>query len=551
MTAVSVPAALAATSAADRCETGKLKAAAKACACRHSAAARALVKGIASDPSKCTIKLDDAFAKAEAKAPGQCPATGEVSTVATRLAALDDEVAAALETLSAGDRDSARCAAAKLKATGKKCSCMLNAQSRAARSGRAPDFAKCDAKLAAAFAKAEEKAGGICPTVGDAQGLCAVVDATFDEVEADIANLGTADFAAPGPFGVGVRTMTLVDTSRPTAANGTFPGAPERTLVVEVWYPIEPGGIIAQKPNAPFIEGSGPFPLLLRAHGFSGFRTDSGYLTHHLATHGYIVVAPDFPLSNLFAPGGPTLADVGEQALDLGFLIDSFTAANSEPSSPFFGHVDTETIGAIGHSLGGATVLLATFHPTLRDLRVDATVGLSPLACVLLDGFFDTTTTPLMIQGGTVDMITPYVSNQLVPFGFANASKYLVTLEGGTHLGFSNRLLFGPGDNGDDAIGCDFFVSPGDPRPVTIDPGLPPDFLGGAAAGLDPTGAACEPICPLPPPSFMLHARQNLLSKAASLALFDAKLRQSVAGGRMITGKLDSDNTDLELTFAE
>jgi len=535
---------------ADKCESAKLKAAGKACACRHGVAATAVSKGETPDFSKCAAKLADAFSKANVKGAGACPNEAEGSAVDGRLVALTTAVSNALQAATATDPLAIKCVVAKLKETGKKCACQHKAQAVAALKGTIPDFTKCDEKLAAAFAKADAKALGACPTMADAQAICDQVGATFAEIEADVANLGTIEFSLGGRYGVGYKQVTVVDTSRPTQPNGTYPGAPERTLVTDVFYPTD-DTTAAQVANAPFTADAGPFPLILRAHGFSGFSDDSKYMLRHLASHGYVVVAPDFPLSVLLAPGGPTLADVGEQALDLGFLIDQFTAENANPASFYFGRIDTDTIGAIGHSLGGATVMLATYHPTLRDPRIDATVALSPLACVFLDGFFDTSTVPFMIQGGTVDMITPYTSNQLTPYGYVNAPKYLVELAGGTHLGFSDRLLFGSQENGDDVVGCGIFVGPGDPRPVTIDPGLPPDFLGGAAAGIDPSGSMCEPICPLPPANFMLHARQNSLAKAASLGFFEAKLRGSVAGGRIITDKIDTENADTTLFYEE
>lgn len=52
----------------------------------------------------------------------------------------------------------------------------------------------------------------------------------------------TDAFLAPGPFGVGERTLILVDTSRPTPPHGSDPGSPQRPLVTEVWYPTAPGG---------------------------------------------------------------------------------------------------------------------------------------------------------------------------------------------------------------------------------------------------------------------------------------------------------------------
>ncbi len=260
------------------------------------------------------------------------------------------------------------------------------------------------------------------------------------------------------------------------------------------------------------------------------------------------------------------ILDDGEVVIDSSAIIDYLDEVAGPPKAltPRWGaerrHVmqliavacgATDKIGALGHSLGGATVLVATYHGTIRDPRIDATIALSPLACVFLDDFFDASNVPLLIEHGTVDMITQYTSNGLTPYGYVNAPKYLLTYDGGTHLGFNDRLLWGQNENGDDAVGCSIFVQPGDPRPVTFEANLPPDYLGGAALGIDPSGSMCEPVCPLPPPSFMLQARQNFLTKAATTAFFEEKLRDSVSGRRMITGRLDSEAADATLVFEE
>jgi predicted dienelactone hydrolase len=529
-----------------RCRAAKLKAAGKACDCRHAVAAKAASSAGTPDFTKCADKLAAAFAKAESK--GGCPSLGEGGTVDGRLVTLVGDLSTTLQTGTATG-DGLACAVAKLQAAGKKCACVHKRQATATLKGATPDFTACDAKLEAAYAKAELKAGGACPTVADAAAACDEVHASFAEVEADVADRDTTIYAALGPYGAAVRTVTLVDSTRPTAPNGTYAGAPDRTLVTDVWYPTDPS--FDEQANAPVAETGGAFPLIIRAHGFSAFRGDSHYLVRQLASWGYIVVVPDFPLSNLNAPGGPTLADVGEQARDVSFLIDTYVAANANPVSFLAGRIDTETIGSIGHSLGGATVLLASYHATLKDPRLDATIALSPLACVFVDGFFDTANVPLMIEAGTVDMITEYTSNHLTPFGYVQSPKYLLTFAGGTHLGFNDRLLFGASENGDDAVGCSIFVGPGDPRPVTFEANLPPDFLGGPPLGVDPSGAMCGPLCPLPPGSYMLHARQNTLTKAASIAFFEAKLRGAVSGHRMITGRLATDNADATLSFSE
>src|SRR5438477_2719803 len=90
------------------------------------------------------------------------------------------------------------------------------------------------------------------------------------------ARAGLRDPSAPGPFAVGVTTRTFVDASR------------GRTLVTEVWYPAVAAGRDATPRH-------GRFALVLAAHGNCGFRTNYEYLTTFLATHGFLVAAPDFP----------------------------------------------------------------------------------------------------------------------------------------------------------------------------------------------------------------------------------------------------------------
>src|SRR5689334_4025178 len=59
----------------------------------------------------------------------------------------------------------AKCQAAKLKAAGKKASCELGAESKAASKATAADFTKCTAKFSSAWGKAEGKPP--CATTGD------------------------------------------------------------------------------------------------------------------------------------------------------------------------------------------------------------------------------------------------------------------------------------------------------------------------------------------------------------------------------------------------
>src|SRR5262249_41522022 len=205
----------------------------------------------------------------------------------------------------------------------------------------------------------------------------------------------------PGPFGVGQISLTLVDTSRPTMPNGSFPGAPNRTLPTAVWYPttLDAGGL-----DAPLARAGRPFPLVIFGHALGSYNTQSTFLTTHLASNGYIVAAPPLPLSSLGAPGGATVADVSAQAGDVTFVIDSFLDFASHAQNRFAGGVDAERIGLTGHSGGALTTLVATYDAHLREPRIKAAVAFAPPACFLQAGYFDAARVPLLILQGDADL---------------------------------------------------------------------------------------------------------------------------------------------------
>ena len=52
----------------------------------------------------------------------------------------------------------------------------------------------------------------------------------------------SAALLAPGAWQTQMREFDLVDTTRPTDANGDFAGAPERRLHTRVWFPVSDAG---------------------------------------------------------------------------------------------------------------------------------------------------------------------------------------------------------------------------------------------------------------------------------------------------------------------
>jgi predicted dienelactone hydrolase len=243
---------------------------------------------------------------------------------------------------------------------------------------------------------------------------------------------------APGPHPVGTVELEWVDDSRPTGANGEYPGSPERSFRVALWYP----------------EGAtGEHPLAVYSHGFVSSRHGGTYLAEHMASHGYVIVSADYPLTHLEAPGGPNARDVIQQPADVSFLIDRVMALKGA-ERPFQGEIDSERIGVFGLSLGGATTTLVAFHPEWRDPRVAAAISIAGPGDVFGPRFFDHAAIPFLMIAGTADAIVDYELNAL-PIPDRTTDGGLVSMAGGTHAGFHQvaagimRLFGSP-----DAVAC-------------------------------------------------------------------------------------------------
>ncbi|MBK7974806.1 MAG: dienelactone hydrolase family protein [Deltaproteobacteria bacterium] len=201
------------------------------------------------------------------------------------------------------------------------------------------------------------------------------------------------DPIARGRHPVGVRASTVVDVRR----DG-------RTLPVEVWYPAHeahrgedldrstmdlvripiPGGATTRQAAVRDARPAGldALPLAVFSHGHAGYRFASTFLTTHLASHGFVVVAPDHVddtmVEVLATPrdqqGARSLQSAIDRPQDVGAVID----AALDPATPLGGELasrlDPGRIGVVGHSFGGFTALVAS---TL-DPRIGACVPHAP-----------------------------------------------------------------------------------------------------------------------------------------------------------------------------
>lgn len=244
---------------------------------------------------------------------------------------------------------------------------------------------------------------------------------------------------AAGPYDIITEPFQAVDSTRQLQPYNEFSGAPSRTLKGELW---RPAGLTT------------PGPLVLYSHGFLSFHREGLYLARFLASHGYTVLAVDYPLTGYGAPDGPLMRDVINQPGDVRFLIDTLLARNSNRSDPLYATIDPARIAVAGTSLGGLTSMLATFHRTLRDPRIAAVISIAGPTSMLTAEFFATSDVPFLVIFGDADVIVPYSANA-APVVQKRPGTVLVSLKDASHAGFAQpaatmmRFISNP-----DGIGC-------------------------------------------------------------------------------------------------
>ena len=360
-----------------------------------------------------------------------------------------------------------------------------------------------------------------------------------------------SEFTARGRYGVATRDFVFVDTTRPTQPNGSYAGAPERTLPARVWYPTSPaadrqgtpvrnGGAAASTES---VASDGPFPIIGYAHGFLSSRIEAADLKVHLASHGYVVIAPDFPLSNGTAPGGPTFGDLGNQPADLAFVMDAVAAMDGE-NADLARAVDSSRRGIMGLSLGGGTTLIGAFHPVLHLDRIQAAVASAPVACFFGAAFY-AHALPTVLLAGSADELVPLATGPGRAFEFAPPPVILVNLLGGNHLGFTGLDL--PGDENSDEIGCKAVAAAIANGDAGIDQ-LTRKLTENASPDVVDPSSCNRGVCEQRFLQTMGGARQLELAGVAALAHFEAVLRGRADAARFLTEAFAANNPEVEVS---
>ena len=264
-----------------------------------------------------------------------------------------------------------------------------------------------------------------------------------------------------GPNQVGSRTIALDDGRRvviwyPAADSAS--GTPTETFdIASLLSPELQAKIAADlRPQyeikshigaAPATDG--PYPMVLFSHGYAGYPEQSADLVTHLASWGFVVIAPDHVERSLSGLLGTAAKGVTprEDPEVLSASLDAAIADSKDAKSPLNGLLNLDKVAVAGHSAGASAAYLTASSDDRVKAFISYSVGTGrpdkngkvperPVPKV-----------PGMVMLGTKDGIIPPASSVDV-YDAMNTPKYLVQIANAGHLVFSDICLIGKDKGG-------------------------------------------------------------------------------------------------------
>lgn len=208
---------------------------------------------------------------------------------------------------------------------------------------------------------------------------------------------------------VGNQTITFVDSSRSN-----------RNIQSLVFYPA-----ISEGSGTPINLSGGKYPIISFGHGFTINPNVYIHLFRHLASWGYIVIAPATETG--FFPSHI------EHARDLAFVLRDMKRRNRMPADFFFNAVDSVQTGIFGHSMGGGCSFLAgSLDSTVKAISSLAAAITNPSSITAIQQI----QRPVQLLSGQRDSIASYWTHQLPHYNSANPFKQILNIKGGNHSYF-------------------------------------------------------------------------------------------------------------------
>lgn len=217
------------------------------------------------------------------------------------------------------------------------------------------------------------------------------------------------DLAQPGPYTVSANTVR-VDAGGP---------APFDALL---YYPA-----LEAAPGAAMDPSGGPYPAIAFGHGFLQAPFRYGGVLAHLASWGFVVIAPDTQTG--FAPSH------GQFALDLRTCLAWLELENARPGATLRGGIDAARFGVSGHSMGGgAAMLAAADDPRIAAIATLAAAETNPSAVAAAARL----AIPASYISGSQDAITPLAQHGQRMHDAQTSPRQIPLILGGSHCGFQD-----------------------------------------------------------------------------------------------------------------
>lgn len=182
-------------------------------------------------------------------------------------------------------------------------------------------------------------------------------------------------YGVRGAYAVGTRDL-VIEGETPLDITLWYPALNPDNQAEAITYPFVikwegfPEGatstVIGQAlADADFDLSAGPYPLVILSPGFSSGRTAYAWLAEHLASHGFVVIAPEHNEMYTQALDWFWRAMIARPQDILTVL--EYADAQTTVGGMLEGVIDAQSVAVIGHSYGGYTALAAAGAPINMD----------------------------------------------------------------------------------------------------------------------------------------------------------------------------------------
>ncbi|MBD3886423.1 ScyD/ScyE family protein [Phormidium tenue FACHB-886] len=192
-------------------------------------------------------------------------------------------------------------------------------------------------------------------------------------------------------------------------------------------------------------------PIALMLQGALIDKADYSQYAEEVASYGFVVVVPNNERT-LTTPNGETVTGFFSEQGQVNDVLDQMKVEDADPTSPIFEIADTDTLGLLGHSFGGAVGLGATQEEVdIPEIGSEGYTIPPELQAGIFYGtnFRDQQTgeflpinnedIPVGLIAGTLDGVADFGEVASTYVNVQDTPKALIAVEGANHYGITNQ----------------------------------------------------------------------------------------------------------------